>query len=284
MIIDIHVHPAFKETVRDTSATPKQSRMAEGGELTSRGVLGRSPSTLSLDDFQQEMAEAGIDMVAMLVPAFKGTPPRLRNEQIADLIRAFPDKFIGFAGFDPNQGEQAVADIEYAINELGYKGIKTIASTVEMDINDKAYYPCYAKVQELGVPILIHTGAASLLVGYRVKYVYPLMIDDVAFDFPDLKIICAHLGAQYYMDVQNMMVRHPNVYADVSFWPLAPHYVDLIPWRLFEETVPDKVLLGSDYPTGLTPKEAVEAVRRLPITEDFKKKILGENAARLLDL
>jgi predicted TIM-barrel fold metal-dependent hydrolase len=109
-------------------------------------------------------------------------------------------------------------------------------------------------------------------------------VDDVAFDFPNLKIICAHLGAQYYMDVHSMMVRHPNVYADVCFWPLNPHYVDLIPWRLFEETVPDKVLLGSDYPCGQTPKEAAEAVGRLPISEDFKRKILGENATRLLGL
>jgi len=68
------------------------------------------------------------------------------------------------------------------------------------------------------------------------------------------------------------------------FWPLNPHYKDLIPWRLLEETVPDKILLGSDYPCGQTPKEAVEAVQNLPISEDFKRKILGENATRLLGL
>jgi predicted TIM-barrel fold metal-dependent hydrolase len=110
------------------------------------------------------------------------------------------------------------------------------------------------------------------------------MVDDVAFDFPDLKIICAHLGGCHYMNVHSMIVRHPNVYADVCFWPLNPHYVDLIPWRLFEETVPDKILLGSDYPCGQTLKEAVEAVERLPTGDDFKRKILGENAASLLDL
>ena len=284
MIIDIHVHPVFQETVQDISTIPELARTIEETELTSKKVFGRSQNILSLADFEQEMAEAGIDLVAILMPAYKGVPSRLVNEQLATLIGMFPNRLIGFAGFDPNQGEQAVADIEYAIDELGYKGIKTIAATVEMDINDKAYYPCYAKIEELGVPILMHTGAASLVIGYRVKHVHPLLVDDVAFDFPNLKIICAHLGAQYYLDVHNMMVRHPNVYADVCFWPLNPHYVDLIPWQLFEETVPDKVLLGSDYPCGQTPKEAVEAVRRLPITEDFKRKILGENAAKLLGL
>jgi predicted TIM-barrel fold metal-dependent hydrolase len=58
----------------------------------------------------------------------------------------------------------------------------------------------------------------------------------------------------------------------------------MIPWRLLEDTVPDKILLGSDYPCGQTPKEAVQTVRALPISEDFKLKILGENAARLLGL
>jgi len=112
----------------------------------------------------------------------------------------------------------------------------------------------------------------------------PLMLDDVAFDFPDLKIICAHMGGHQYMDVHSMLVRHPNVYADLSLWPLNPLYKDLIPWRLLEETVSNKILLGSDYPCGQTPKEAVEAVRALPISEDFRLKILGENAARLLGL
>ncbi len=86
------------------------------------------------------------------------------------------------------------------------------------------------------------------------------------------------------MDVHSMLVRHRNVYADICFWPLNPHYKDLIPWHLLEDTVPDKILLGSDYPCAQTPKEAVETVQNLPISEDFKQKILGENAARLLGL
>jgi predicted TIM-barrel fold metal-dependent hydrolase len=159
-----------------------------------------------------------------------------------------------------------------------------VSFLLELNINDKALYPCYAKAQELGLPIMIHTGAFSVVMGCRTKYVQPLMVDDVVFDFPDLKIICAHMGGHYYMDVHSMLVRHPNVYGDLSFWPLNPRYKDLIPWCLFEETVPNKILLGSDYPCGQTLKEAVEAVRALLISENFKLKVLGENAARLLGL
>jgi predicted TIM-barrel fold metal-dependent hydrolase len=280
VIIDVHVHPVFQEI----SGRPEMARTIQQLELTSRRCFYRSQNIQSLAIFQEEMKNAGIDKVVIQVPGEKGVPARPANEQASMLLRLLPDKFIGFAGFDPNRGEEAVADIEHAVKQLGFKGLKTVSSLLELNINDKALYPCYAKAQELGVPILIHTGASPLVMGCRTKYVQPLMVDDVAFDFPDLKIICAHMGGHHYMDVHSMLVRHSNVYADLSFWPLNPLYKDLMPWRLLEETVPDKILLGSDYPCGQTPKEAVEAVRALPINENFKLKILGENAARLLGL
>ena len=283
MIIDIHVHPIFQETVQELSSTPAGTHAIQNIELTSKNYYDRRPKILSLTDFQKEMAKAGIDKVGLVLPGKKGVPARLANEQLSKLLQMLPDKLIGFAGFDPNQGDEAVVDIEHAVKELGFKGIKTVSSGLELDINDKAFYPCYTAAQELDVPIIIHTGSA-LIMGALIKHVQPLMVDEVAFDFPDLKIICAHMGGHYYMDVHNLLIRHPNVYADLSFWPLHPYYKDMIPWSLLEKTVPDKILMGSDYPAGQTLTEAVEAVRSLPISEDFMQKILGENAACLLGL
>jgi len=74
------------------------------------------------------------------------------------------------------------------------------------------------------------------------------------------------------------------VFADISFWPLHPFYVDIVPWSLLEKTVPDKILFGSDYPAGQTPKEAAEAVKKLPVSQSFKEKILGKNASKILKL
>lgn len=280
MIVDMHVHPIFQETPQ----TPETIQMIQSLELTSKNYFRRSQRILSLGDFQEEMKETSIDKVVLQIATSKGSPARPVNEYASMLLRMFPDKFIGFAGFDPNRGEEAVADIEHAIKDLGYKGLKTVSPLLELDINDKAFYPCYAKAQELGVPITIHTGASSLVMGSRIKYAQPTMVDDVAFDFPDLKIICAHMGGHQYMDAYNMLVRHRNVYADLCFWPLNPLFKDMVPWRLLGDTVPDKILLGSDYPCGQTPKEAVQTVQELPISEEFKQKILGGNAANLLNL
>ncbi len=290
MIIDIHCHPRFVEPQQgnipphsdtkklDIIANPQQFGAAAG--LTAHQYYQRNPVMLSLTDFIKQMDEAKIDKVGLINPAMKGVAVRPTNVRVAQLLEKYPDRFIGFAGFDPNNGAESVNEIEYAIKELGFSGLKTVASFVELDINDRAFYPCYAKAEELHVPIIIHTGSA-ILEGVRVKHVHPLMVDDVAFDFPDLKIICSHLGGWQYMDLLGMLVHHGNVFADISFWPLNPNYSDLVPWSLLERTVPDKILFGSDYPAGQTPKEAAEAVRRLQISQNFRDKILGENASKV---
>ena len=293
MIVDIHVHPQFVEPQQETKPpqlnTKKLDIVANAEHFpialgqTSQNYWQRNHVMLSLPEFINQINEAKIDKVTLVAPAIKGQPVRPMNEGVAKLLEAYPDRFIGFAGFDPNTGAQAVDEIEYAVKELGFTGIKTVPSTLELDINDKAFYPCYSKAQEMGIPILIHTGSV-IIKGVRVKHVHPLMIDDVAFDFPNLKIICAHLGGWQYQDTISMLFHHQNVFADVSFWPLHPLYVDLIPWSLLEQTVSDKILMGSDYPAGQTPKEAAEAVNKLPVSQSFKEKILGNNAATLLRL
>ncbi len=293
MIIDIHCHPRFIEPQQgsipsqqdikklDIIANPQQFGIA--ASKTAHQYYQRNPVIQSLPDFISQLEEAKIDRVGLINPAIKGVPVRPMNERVAKLLENYPERFIGFAGFDPNEGAEAVHEIEYAVKNLGFSGIKTVASFVGLDINDKAFYPCYAKAEELHVPILIHTGSA-ILEGFRAKHVHPLMIDDVAFDFPDLKIICSHLGGWQYMDLIGMLIHHSNVFDDISFWPLNPFYSELVPWSLLEKAVPDKILFGSDYPAGQTPKEAAEAVKKLPISQDFKEKILGKNASNILGL
>ncbi len=293
MIIDIHCHPRFLEPQQgsmqpqsgseklDIIANPQQFGVAAG--QTAHHYYGRNPVLLSLADFIRQLDEAKIDKVGLINPAIKGVPIRPMNERVAKLLESYPGRLIGFAGFDPNTGEESVREIEYAVKDLGFSGVKTVASFVGLDINDKTFYPSYAKAQELNVPILVHTGSA-ILEGVRVKHVHPQMIDDVAFDFPDLKIICSHLGGWQFMDLIGMLIRHSNVFADISFWPLNPLYTDLVPWSLLERAVPEKILFGSDYPAGQSPKEAAEAVGKLPVSESFREKILGNNAAKLIGL
>lgn len=292
MIIDMHVHPQFVDMLPGPPPqnAPKKLDVVSNPEnigfaltQTSEGYFKRNHVMMPLPEFVDLMGKAKIDKAVLVNPAIKGLPVRPMNEAVAELLKRYPDRFIGFAGFDPNTGEDSVREIEYAVETLGFSGIKSVPSALELDLNNKAFYPSYSKAEELGIPVLIHVGSV-ILKGLRTKHVHPLMVDDIAFDFPELKIICAHLGGWQYMDTINMMLHHRNVYADISFWPLNPLFKESVPWKLLERMLSDKIMLGSDYPAGQTPKEAAESVKTLPISDSFKEKILGENASRLLGL
>ncbi len=271
MIIDAHAHPVF-------AGMP----FHPGVHHLSQAYYSRKALEWTLPEFVNEMDRAGIDKVILLTACWKGQPARQRNEATAEILRHNPERFVGFGSFDPNTGGEAVTEIEYAIKGLGLAGVKAVAQNVEVFYNDPRCYPVYEKIQELGVPILFHTGPSFLQ--SRTKFGDPTTLDDVALDFPEMKIILAHMAMQGYMEAHSLLVRHRNVYADLSFWPLHPSYRHLIPWSLLEETVPEKILMGSDFPVGTTPSETVEAVKSLPVSEKFKEQILGENAAKLLGL
>jgi predicted TIM-barrel fold metal-dependent hydrolase len=271
VIIDIHTHPVF-------SGMP----IHPGLDELSKAYYGREMLRLTLSDFIEELDRSGVDKVVLLTACWKNQPVRPRNQAVAELLRQYPQRFIGFASFDPNTGQQAVEEIEYAVNELGFSGVKSVAQNVEIFYNDPRCYPIYERVQELRIPILFHTGPAFLHT--ETKFGDSTTIDDVALEFPQMKIVLAHMGMHRYLDAHALLVRHANVYADLSFWPLHPSYRHLIPWSMLEQTVPDKILLGSDFPVGQTPGEAIQAVKTLPVSDKLKSQILGENAARLLGL
>ena len=145
MIIDIHAHPQFLEPQPgkipsqpetrklDIVANPQHFPVALG--RTSQHYYQRDPAMLPLPEFINQMDEAKIDRIVLVNPAVKGVPVKPMNESVAELLETYPDRFIGFAGFDPNNGPQAVQEIEYAIENLGFSGIKTVSSVLELDIN-----------------------------------------------------------------------------------------------------------------------------------------------------
>jgi predicted TIM-barrel fold metal-dependent hydrolase len=140
----------------------------------------------------------------------------------------------------------------------------------------------YARAQQLGVPMLVHTGS-SVFKGARIKYGDPLHLDDVAIDFPDLNIWMAHSGRPFwYQQAFWLARRHPNVYLEVSGLPgkkLLEYFPDLE--RL---ALAGKVVYGSDWPGNPYIRRNIEAIQALPLRESTIEKILGGNAARVLGL
>ncbi len=141
-------------------------------------------------------------------------------------------------------------------------------------------YPLYAKAQELGIPMLVHTGS-SVFKGARIKYGDPLHLDDVAIDFPELNILMAHSGRPFWYEQAFWMARqHKNVYMEVSGLP-AKNLLEYFP-RL--EMLASKVVYGSDWPGNPDLQRNVKAIRALPISDEAKQAILYDNAARILKI
>ncbi len=210
------------------------------------------------------------------------------NDYVAEIVREYPEQFMGFASVDPWKEEAAVAELDRSVRELGLKGLKLHPIHQAFFPNDKRFYPLYIKCVELGVPVLFHTGFAAAGAGLpggaglKLKHAAPIPgIDDVAADFPDLTIIMAHPAWPWVEEQIAVALHKPNVYLDLSGW--APKY---IPEQLIGETntrLRDKVLFGSDFPY-MPADRWLREWEELPIREEVRPKVLLENARRLLGL
>ncbi len=217
----------------------------------------------------------------------QGDPP-VTNDFVAGIAKKYPEQFVGVGSVDPWQGKLAVREIERAITELGLIGIKFIPQLQEFYLNEPRFYPMYAKCQELGVPIIVHSGTTGVGAnmpgggGIHLKYTKPIpYMDDVAADFPELTIIMAH-PAFPWQDEQLAVLRHkPNVFMDLSGW--SPKYYSPLLIQYANSLLQDKMFFGTDYPY-LTPKRWLQDFQEAPFREEVRGKILHENARRILKL
>lgn len=210
------------------------------------------------------------------------------NDYIAEIVRTYPDLFMGFASVDPWKGKVALNELERSLTDLSLKGLKLHPIQQAFFPNDTKFYPLYEKCAQHGVPVLFHTGLAAAGAGlpggagFKLKYSAPIPgIDDVAADFPDLTIIMAH-PAWPWIDQQIAVLLHkPNVFMDLSGW--SPRYIpeDLI--REAGTRLQDKVMFGSDFPF-IQPERWLSEFEELPVRDEVRPKILIENAKKVLGL
>ena len=280
MILDFHVHPFFEEAIKDKRAIH-----------CIREIYGYRSTLHPVETYLMQMKIAKIDK-AVLLPLnseyyHKCALPS--NEIVAKLVDEYSDKFIGFASVDPKNPEKAVKDLEKAINDLGLKGLKLNPYFQDFNPADKRIYPIYEKAQELGIPIVFHTGMIYSKHGL-LKHTYPLIFDEIAQKFPDLKIILAHFGWPWVKEAAILAVRHKNVYVDIAdcfsgtpYEHLKHVLTEAIPKRIVERFISDKILFGSNFPK-IEADKMIRGLLRVNLRDEIRRKILGENAARVFKL
>ncbi|KAB2881086.1 amidohydrolase [bacterium] len=281
-VIDIHIHiqpwwqlkPAILE------------RMALGKENFDFLMdLMKSPAKLI-----ELMDRAGIEKVGLInyvSPDLMGFDDS-SNDFSAQYQSFAPDRFIAFGSVHPRFTKDADADIHRLIHELGIRAIKVHPPHQLFYPNDylngmKNLEIVYRRCEEWGIPVMVHTGT-SFFSGARIKYGDPISLDDVALDFPKLKIIMAHGGRPIWMDTAFYLIRrHKNMYMDISSIPPKKLLSDYFP-RL--EAIADKVLFGTDWPGPQVEdmRKNADEFLSLPLEEETKLKIVRENALKLFSV
>ncbi|MEV5826995.1 amidohydrolase family protein [Spirillospora sp. NPDC052242] len=279
--IDVHTHAEISKTGH-RSLSPE---LFGASEEHFKAHGHRQPSIGEMAAYYRERKMAA---VVFTVDAEHATGwPRIANEEVAEGCAEHPDVLIPFASIDPHKGEAGVREVRRLVQEHGVRGFKFHPSIQAFAPNDPIAYPLYQAIEELGVPALFHTGQTGIGAGVpggggiRLKYSNPMLVDDVAVDFPELRIILAHPSFPWQDEALAVAVHKPHVYIDLSGW--SPKYFPPQLVRYANSLLQDKVLFGSDFPV-ITPDRWLTDFDGLDIKPQVRPKILKHNAARLLGL
>ncbi|MFF8644091.1 amidohydrolase family protein [Streptomyces sp. NPDC015345] len=281
--IDVHTHAEVSSQGHASLAEDLDAASTAYFKVEGRT---RKPTLEEMAAYYRERKMAAV-VFTVDAESATGTPP-VPNEEVAEAAAAHPDVLIPFASLDPFRGRAGVRQARRLVAEYGVKGFKFHPSIQGFFPNDRALaYELYEVIEETGCVALFHTGQTGIGAGVpggggiRLKYSNPMHVDDVAADFPHLKIILAHPSFPWQDEALAVATHKPGVHIDLSGWspkyfpPQLVHYANTL--------LKDKVLFGSDFPV-LTPDRWLADFERLAIKDEVRPKILKENAARLLGL
>jgi len=278
--IDVHVH-----VHADT-----HGRLALDDELNRAAAkyFKAEPYQPTVRDIAADYRDQAMAAVVFTVDAEAATgQPALSNEEIAEAAAEHPGVLIPFGSIDPHRGVAGVRSARRLVEQHGVRGFKFHPSLQNFLPNSHDAYPLYAELEALRVPALFHTGQTGIGSGLpggrgiKLRYADPMLLDDVAADFPDLTIIMAHPSVPW-QDAAIAVAQHKaNVYIDLSGW--SPKYFPPQLVRAANTQLKEKVLFGSDYPL-LRPERWLRDFAELDIRAEVKPLIMKQNAVRALGL
>lgn len=278
--IDVHTHAersadghdSLREDLRDAAVKHFRSDIAR-------------PTAQQVADYYRERKMMAV--VFTVDSEAETGNPRIPNEEVAAVAAANPDVLIPFASIDPHRGAEGVEEARRLIESGAVRGFKFHPNLQGFFPNDRIAYPLYEAIEEAGLPALFHTGHSGIGSGLpggggiRLKYSNPIHVDDVAVDFPTLKIVLAHPSFPWQDEALSIAMHKPQVFIDLSGW--SPKYFPPQLVQYANTQLRHKMLFGSDYPL-ITPERWLADFERAPFRDEVRPLILKENAVRLLGL
>jgi predicted TIM-barrel fold metal-dependent hydrolase len=203
----------------------------------------------------------------------------ISNDEVAGFVAQAPDRLIGVGSVDISRPMPAVREIRRCVQELGFKAIRVLPWLWEVPPTDRRFYPVYLACCELGVPFCTQIGHTGPLMPSEPGR--PIYLDQVALDFPELKIVAGHIGWPWTDEAIAVATKHENVYIDTSAYTVPRYPPALVEYLRGHGR--GKVLFGSNYPM-ITPAKALEGIEALGLDPQTQALFLAGNAQRVFGL
>lgn len=274
-VVDFHTH-LFPPGAMDAACIRP---LAERGLLHERADEITGEQLIDPESLVRLYRSQGIDYAVVLAEVTPLTTGVSSNEFVGEFCTGV-EELVAFCSPNPYLDRDLAGSVGRLIDRYGFRGIKVYPSYLPISPSDSRLYPLYGLAQEAGLPVMFHTGV-SIFPGSRLKYAHPLLLDDVAVDFPELRIVLAHGGRDlWFAEAFTLARSHEHVYLEVSGLP-PQRLLDYFP-RL--TTLAGKVIFGSDFPVVRDLAANIDAVRRLPLPDGFADDMLGTTALDLLGI
>ena len=241
---------------------------------------------VSMDRYAKLMDEAGVEHSLLI--AVRAGDRRMKGsieipyDQVADYCRAMPRRYSGLAGVDPFRGMEQLRDLEFAVKELGFVGAHSYPHWFSLPPDAAQWYPIYAKCCELDIPIMMQVGQ-NLIYQKDVRLpsvAKPILLDRVAIDFPELKLIGIHVGIPWADEMIAMAWKHENVFIGIDAY--APRHLPAAVVRYMDSYGADKVLFGTDWPV-IDPRRGLRELKEHNLRPASFEKIVRLNALRVFN-
>ncbi|WP_207764957.1 amidohydrolase family protein [Hyphococcus luteus] len=279
--IDIHTHA---EVSCNDPEDPIMGKFLDAASVYFKADRKRPTIPETIEYYRKQ----NIAFVMFTVDMESGTGiKRIRNEEVAQFAKDNDDIMMAFASIDPHKSKFGAIEARRMIEEYGVKGFKFHPPIQNFHPYDRMAWPIYEVIAEYGLPAIFHTGHSGMGTGMkggggiRLKYGQPMMVDDVAVDFPDMKIILAHPSWPWTDESLSMALHKENVYIDLSGW--SPKYFPKQVIADANSRLKHKMLFGSDFPL-IKPDKWMAAAESAGFREEVMPLIMKENAAKLLGL
>ena len=325
--VDLHCHvqtPAAAELAKQTTIPAPDAITRHGSQRTADRQREQDveihAQLTSIEQRLKDMNKMGIDVQAIstspaqyyyrIEPELCRQTSRLVNERLAEIVAAHPDRFVALGTVPMQEPQLAVAELEYCMKELGFRGLEVGTNVRKAELSDERFNPLWAKAEELGAVIFLHpsgfTDTSRLkehfltnVIGNPLDTTFALshiVFGGVLERYPGLKFVAAHGGgyvAHYPARMDHAYKVRPECHDCIKRPPsyyMKKIYFDTMVFgeKQLEHLVnlwgADHIVIGTDYPYDMGYYKPVDFVNGAKLTRAQKDQIIGGNAAKLLGL